>query len=122
MEATLSDKVAKNISKCIKMYAVKTEQQLATGTEAAQVIGNLRIVFVCFCVLIVTVVGNANNGQRLNVQLANTMYYFHSQVQRMLGNMKESVPVSSVNIVNDSLQSLDALMSAILQPIIGMYI
>lgn len=47
------------------------------------------------------------------------MYYFQIQVQRMLGNMKESVPMSSVNIINDSLESLDALMSAILQPLIG---
>lgn len=48
------------------------------------------------------------------------MYYFQSQIQRMLGNMKESVPVSSANIINDSLQGLNVLMSAILQPLVGM--
>lgn len=39
VEESLSEKVSKNVSKCIKMYAVKTEQQLATGKEAGQVIG-----------------------------------------------------------------------------------
>lgn len=33
--------------------------------------------------------------------------------------MKDSLPASSVSIVTDSLQSLDALMDAILQPLIG---
>lgn len=40
MEENLSEKTAKNVSKCVKMYAVKTEQLIATGPEAAQVIGN----------------------------------------------------------------------------------
>lgn len=48
VEETLSDKVAKNISKCIKMYAVKTEQQLATGQEAANVIGSLSSNIIAF--------------------------------------------------------------------------
>lgn len=39
MEEQLIEKVSRNVSKCIKMFAVKTEQQLATGSDAAQVIG-----------------------------------------------------------------------------------
>lgn len=41
VEENLSEKTGKNVSKCIRMFAVKTEQLVATGLEAAQVIGNL---------------------------------------------------------------------------------
>lgn len=40
VEDHLNEKVAKNVTKCIKMYAAKTEQQLASGQDAAQVIGS----------------------------------------------------------------------------------
>lgn len=41
VEDALSTKVARSIGKCVKMFAVKTEQQLATGPDACQVIGKL---------------------------------------------------------------------------------
>ena len=41
IEDNLSEKICKNVSKSIRMYALKTEQQIETGPEAAQVIGNL---------------------------------------------------------------------------------
>jgi hypothetical protein len=83
------------------MYALKTEQQIETGPEAAQVIG-----------------GNANSGQQRNVQYANSLYYFQVQIQRMLSNMKDSLPQSGANIINDSLQVLVNLVGAIIQPIV----
>lgn len=46
MENNLNEKVARNVAKCIKMYAVKTEQQLASGSEASQVIGKLLLVYI----------------------------------------------------------------------------
>lgn len=39
IEGNLSEHISKNVAKCIQMFAVKTEQQLETGSEAAQVIG-----------------------------------------------------------------------------------
>lgn len=39
IEQNLNEQTSKNVAKCIKMFAVKTEQQLETGPEAAQVIG-----------------------------------------------------------------------------------
>lgn len=39
IEEHLSEQISKNVAKSIKMFAVKTEQQLETGSEAAQVIG-----------------------------------------------------------------------------------
>lgn len=41
IEENLSEQISKNVAKSIKMFAVKTEQQLETGPEAAQVIGNV---------------------------------------------------------------------------------
>ncbi|XP_057656246.1 conserved oligomeric Golgi complex subunit 5 [Diorhabda carinulata] len=97
IEENLSDRVSKNISKCIKMFAVKVEQQLETGPEAAQVIG-----------------GTPNMGQQKNVNIANSLYYFQLQIQRMLSNMKGSLTESSTKIINDSLQTFNALVSAII--------
>ncbi|KAJ8920765.1 hypothetical protein NQ315_004905 [Exocentrus adspersus] len=101
VEQNLSEQISKNVTKCIKMFAVKTEQQLETGSEASQVIG-----------------GSQNAGQQKNVNLANALYYLQIQVQRMLFNMKESLPESCVKIISETLQSIDNLTSAILQPLI----
>ncbi|KAJ3656220.1 hypothetical protein Zmor_015314 [Zophobas morio] len=101
IEDNLSEKICKNVSKSIRMYALKTEQQIETGPEAAQVIA-----------------GNANSGQQKNVQYANALYYFQVQIQRMLLNMKDSLPQSGGSIINESLQVLVNLVAAILQPIV----
>ncbi|VEN55179.1 unnamed protein product [Callosobruchus maculatus] len=37
VEENLSEQVSKNVAKCIKMFAVKVEQQVESGPEAAQV-------------------------------------------------------------------------------------
>ncbi|KAF5281574.1 hypothetical protein FQA39_LY05109 [Lamprigera yunnana] len=101
VEACLSEKMARNVSTCIRMFAVKTEQQLATGTEAAQVIA-----------------GTPNGSQQHNLQLANAMYYLRVQIERMLLNMKESLSVKTLDIINESIKGLDNLTSAIIHPLI----
>lgn len=101
IEEQLSNRVAKNVAKCIKMFGVKTEQQLETGPEATQVIGNL------------------NSGQQRNLQLANSLFYLQSQIQRMLSNMRDSLSESSIVIINESLKNLETLMGAIIQPLVG---
>ncbi|KAJ8964313.1 hypothetical protein NQ317_014825 [Molorchus minor] len=58
IEENLSEQIAKNVSKCIKMFCVKTEQQLETGPDALQVIG-----------------GTPNIAQQKNVNLANALHY-----------------------------------------------
>ncbi|KAJ8951184.1 hypothetical protein NQ314_007724 [Rhamnusium bicolor] len=63
--------------------------------------------------------GTPNAGQQKNVNLANVLYYLHTQIQRMLFNMKESLPEACVKIISDSLQSLDNLVAAILQPLVA---
>ncbi|XP_044751811.1 conserved oligomeric Golgi complex subunit 5 [Coccinella septempunctata] len=101
IEENLSRKISKNVSKCIKMFAVKTEQQLDTGPDSAQVIG-----------------GNANIGQQKNVQLANRLNYFQRQIQRILSNMNESLSNSKIEIIYDALNGIDVLSGAIMQPLV----
>nr|CAH7733118.1 unnamed protein product [Callosobruchus chinensis] len=102
VEENLSEQVSKNVAKCIKMFAVKVEQQVESGPEAAQVIG-----------------GAPNMGQQKNVNLANSLHYLQLQVQRMLSNMKESLTDPCVKIINDSLKALNDLTAAIIQPLIA---
>lgn len=40
VEDNLAEKIAKNVAKCVKMFGVKTEHQIVSGPETAQVIGN----------------------------------------------------------------------------------
>ncbi|KAL3282359.1 hypothetical protein HHI36_005545 [Cryptolaemus montrouzieri] len=101
IEENLSEKISRNISKCIKMFVVKTEQQLDSGPDSAQVIG-----------------GSANAGQQNNVMLANRLYYLQTQIQRILSNMRESLSNSRVEIINETLKSIDVLSGAILQPLV----
>ncbi|KAF5273590.1 hypothetical protein FQR65_LT04588 [Abscondita terminalis] len=101
IEECLSEKIAKNVSKCIRMFAVKTEQLVATGPDAAQVIA-----------------GMPNNAQQLNLQLANAMHYLRVQIERMLLNMKESLAVKTIEIINESVRGLDNLTAAIIMPLI----
>ncbi|XP_018320552.1 conserved oligomeric Golgi complex subunit 5 [Agrilus planipennis] len=101
IDEVLTEKIVKNVSKCIRMFCVKTEQQVAVGPEAAQVLA-----------------GTPNSAQQLNINLANTLFYLQNQVQRMLANMKDTLPKSCVQIIDDSLKSIHGLTSSILQPLI----
>ncbi|XP_076269956.1 conserved oligomeric Golgi complex subunit 5 four way stop [Rhynchophorus ferrugineus] len=101
VEENLSEQVSKNVGKCIKMFSVKTESKVENGVEAAQVIG-----------------GIPNMGQQKNVKLANALFYLKTQIQRMLMNMKESLPEVSMNIINENLLCLDKLSGAIMDPLI----
>lgn len=65
--------------------------------------------------------GTPNSGQQLNVQLANALYYLLVQVQRMLANMRDTLPLSTISIISDSLEGLNNLTGAIIQPLIGTF-
>ncbi|CAG9771942.1 unnamed protein product [Ceutorhynchus assimilis] len=101
VEEHLSEQTAKNVAKCMKMFAVKTEQQLETGPEAAQVIG-----------------GAPNAGQNKNVQFANSLFYLHTQVQRMLNNMRDTLTEDATKCITETLLNLNVLTAAIMQPLI----
>lgn len=102
------------------MFAVKTEQQLETGSEAAQVIGIGQRLFArsrYWKVLFIG--GTANVGQQRNVNLANAAYYLETQIQRMLSNMKGSLPQVCFKIIKESLTHLENLVEAVMQPLIS---
>lgn len=65
--------------------------------------------------------GTANAGQQRNVSLANALYYLEMQIQRMLSNMKDSLPQSCFKIISESLKSLENLVEAVLQPLISKF-
>lgn len=101
VENELMEKSAKNIAKCVNMFAVKTEQKLSTGSDAAQVIG-----------------GAPNVGQQQNVQLANALYYLGAQIQRSVTNLRGSLTENCIKVINDSVDELDNLTQGILQPLV----
>lgn len=47
------------------------------------------------------------------------MYYFHTQIQRIVSNMKDMLPCSVVSLITDSLGAIDNLTSAIIEPLTG---
>lgn len=59
-----------------------------------------------------------NTGQQLNTKLANAMYYLQTQINRMLVNMKETLSQNSIQHISESLQVLDTLTSALIQPLV----
>lgn len=63
--------------------------------------------------------GTATSGQQRNVNLANALYYLETQIQRMLSNMKESLPHSCFKIILASLKTLINLTEALIQPLIS---
>uniref|UniRef100_A0A1Y1KUH6 Conserved oligomeric Golgi complex subunit 5 n=1 Tax=Photinus pyralis TaxID=7054 RepID=A0A1Y1KUH6_PHOPY len=100
VEECLNEKIGKNVAKCIRMFAVKTEQQLITGSDAIQVIG-----------------GTPSSSQLRNIERANAMYYLRVQVERLVINMKESLSLNTIAIISESLSSLDNLTAGIIQPL-----
>lgn len=73
----------------------------------------------CFVLL---TAGAQNGGQQLNVRLANSLHYLQNQVNRMLSNMGDTLPVNAVNIIAENVKGLLPLTGAILQPLVGMQI
>lgn len=65
--------------------------------------------------------GTANTSQQRNVNLANALYYLQIQIQRMLVNMKDSLPQLCFKLINESLGDLENLVAAIMQPLISKF-
>lgn len=125
MEENLSEQISKNATKSIKMFAAKTEQQLETGSEASQVIGKRNsfnvLLFIQNFLLSYFSGGTANAGQQRNVNFANALHYIDTQIQRMLSNMKESLPQSCFKIITESLTNLENLVAGIMLPLISKF-
>lgn len=121
VEDNLSEKIGRNVSKCIRLYGVKSEHQIASGPDASQVIGKLKICLwnKIYVINILFLAGAPTAAQQLNVRIANALHYLQTQINRMIFNMGDSLPAKTVNIINDSVISLNPLTETILQPLVG---
>ena len=65
----LSITVARNVAKTVKLFCVKSEQNLCVDGEASQVIGPV------------------TSGQVRNVTVVNTLVHFHQAVEKVFGHI-----------------------------------
>lgn len=101
VDINLSRTVARNISKTIRLFCLKCEQMVVTGGEATQVIDA------------------STPGQVTNVSIANLLHYLQGQVNRVLTNMKNSLPAESVTIVLEALANTENLTKSIINPLLA---
>ncbi|GBP52816.1 Conserved oligomeric Golgi complex subunit 5 [Eumeta japonica] len=87
----LSISLANSVAKCIKQMNLETEQRLVMESDVAQIIEP------------------PTSSQQKNADLCNALYYFTSQVKRVLVNMSTTLPSESVQIVESSLKDTSSL-------------
>ncbi|XP_041980920.1 conserved oligomeric Golgi complex subunit 5 [Aricia agestis] len=95
-DKNLSISLAQSVAKCIKQMNMEAEQRLSMDSDVAQIIEA------------------PTSSQQKNADLCNALYYFSSQIKRVLANMSSLLPSESVQIVQNSLKestSLPVLMS-----------
>ncbi|XP_059152670.1 conserved oligomeric Golgi complex subunit 5-like [Physella acuta] len=100
VDTKLSVTVAKNVSKTVKLFAVKSEQLLSTDGEASQVIGP------------------PTNGQTRNVAVVNTLFQFHQAITKVLTSIAH-FPDEAKSSIQASLESVVQLMGAAIQPLLS---
>lgn len=100
VDSKLSVTVARNVSKTIKLFCVKSEQLLSTDGEASQVIRP------------------ATAGQTRNAAIVNTLYQFHVAVSKVISGLT-FFPAEALERINESLQEIVLLMSAGIQPLLS---
>lgn len=82
----LSIALAKSVAKCIKQMIVEAEGKISVDSDVAQIIEP------------------PTASQQRNADLCNALYYFSSQIKRVLANMSSMLPAESEAIVLDSLK------------------
>ncbi|KAG7300072.1 hypothetical protein JYU34_015606 [Plutella xylostella] len=87
----LSISLANSVAKCIKQMNVETEQRISMDSDVAQIIEP------------------PTSTQQKNAELCNRLYYFSSQIKRVLVNMNSMLPAESVQIVQNSLKNISSL-------------
>lgn len=87
----LSISLANSVAKSIKQMNVEAEQRLSLDNDVAQIIEP------------------PNSTQQKNADLCNALYYFSSQIKRVLVNMNSMLPSESIQIVQNSLKDLSSL-------------
>ncbi|XP_038221318.1 conserved oligomeric Golgi complex subunit 5 [Zerene cesonia] len=87
----LSISLAYSVAKSIKQMHVETEQRLSMDSDVAQIIEA------------------PTSTQQKNADLCNALYYFSSQINRVLNNMNSILPPESIQIVQNSLKDISSL-------------
>ncbi|VVD05233.1 unnamed protein product [Leptidea sinapis] len=87
----LSISLAHSVAKSIKQMHMETEQRLTMDSDVSQIIEP------------------PTSVQQKNADLCNALYYFTSQIKRVLVNMSSMLPNESVEIVQNSLKDISSL-------------
>ncbi|XP_059062106.1 conserved oligomeric Golgi complex subunit 5-like [Achroia grisella] len=87
----LSISLANSVAKSIKQMNMEAEQRLSMDSDVAQIIES------------------PTSSQQKNAELCNAMYYFSSQIKRVLINMNAMLPAESIQIVQNSLKDISSL-------------
>lgn len=87
----LSISLANSVAKSIKQMIVEAEQRMSLDSDVAQIIEP------------------PTGSQQKNADLCNALYYFSSQIKRVLINMNSMLPQESIQIVQNSLTDISSM-------------
>ncbi|CAH2049593.1 unnamed protein product, partial [Iphiclides podalirius] len=87
----LSISLANSVAKSIKQMNMEAEQRISMDSDVAQIIEP------------------PTSTQQKNADLCNALYYFSSQIKRVLINMNSLLPPESVQIVQNSLKDISSM-------------
>ncbi|XP_022824683.1 conserved oligomeric Golgi complex subunit 5 [Spodoptera litura] len=87
----LSISLANSVAKSIKQMTVEAEQRISMDSDVAQIIEP------------------PTSSQQKNADLCNSLYYFSSQIKRVLVNMNSMLPQESIQIVQNSLKDISSM-------------
>lgn len=87
----LSISLANSVAKSIKQMNMEAEQRLSMDSDVAQIIES------------------PTSSQQKNADLCNSLYYFSSQIKRVLVNMNAILPPESIQIVQNSLKDISSM-------------
>ncbi|XP_062850687.1 conserved oligomeric Golgi complex subunit 5 [Trichomycterus rosablanca] len=98
VDTGLTIAVAKNVSKTVQLFCVKSEHLLCTQGDASQVIGPL------------------TEGQRRNIAVVNSLYQLQQALAKVISGIP-SFPLAAEQVLKASLESVQALMGNAIQPL-----
>uniref|UniRef100_A0A673J3T8 Conserved oligomeric Golgi complex subunit 5 n=1 Tax=Sinocyclocheilus rhinocerous TaxID=307959 RepID=A0A673J3T8_9TELE len=100
VDSGLTIAVAKNAAKTVQLFCVKSEQLLCTQGDASQVIGPL------------------TEGQRRNIAVVNSLFRLQQSVAKVISGLGTFPPAAEQSLTA-SLESVQALMSSAVQPLLN---
>ncbi|KAI9329575.1 Golgi transport complex subunit 5-domain-containing protein [Zopfochytrium polystomum] len=96
----LSKAVAKNVTKAVNMYAIRSEHMVATDAAAYQPLG----------------IATASSSMLLNIEIVNCLWFFADGLWKMKDEFSETAIVSALT---DAVDHVQKLIGTIIEPIMG---